>query len=114
MAAINKIVDINYKGKSYDCIGNFEFINRVEQRLNVALFEAQATAGSPKVSDMAWIIFCALRPHIDKLEYFEVGDEMLSDMEYYGQVVGDLIQATFSAAPMEAEGGGKGGNKKKA
>jgi len=102
MGAIRKTVNIEYDGQNYECLADFRFIDTVEQRVNIGLFEAQARAGTLQFRDIAWIIYSALKRHLTKLDYYQVGDALLSNMEIYSQAAGDLIGAAFNSEPIEA------------
>lgn len=102
MGAIRKTVNIRFNGHNYECAGDFRFIDTVEQRVNISLFEAQAKAKTLQFKDIAWIIYAALKRHIDNLDYYEVGDALLSDIESYSKSAGSLIAAAFNAEPIEA------------
>jgi len=119
-------VDIPFKDKNYIFKGTFLFINRVEQRLNLVIFEQQAKLGTPRLSDVAWIIYSALSLAGCDCTYEQVGEEMLlggpfkegdkeiSASEFYGQKAGEIFEACFPVDPSaDITDGESDGSKKK-
>lgn len=92
---INKEIQVELEGKTYNCKGTFELIERIEQRVNVMAFHNSLSLGSPKITDVAWVIYSALNLAGCQKNRIEVGESVLQDFTNYMMVAANLIKSCF-------------------
>ena len=107
MAAIRKRIEIKVDQETHSVLADFDFIDRVEQRVSLMAFLQDLESGRMKISDTAWVLFCALNGTESKLQYREIGEWCLANFEKSAREVAKLLDEVTAPAA-EAAGGAPG------
>lgn len=99
---IRQSVTITYKGREYEVIPDFKFIDYVEDRVPLIEFADSLDWNKPKVRNIAWFLYCALRPKDSSLTVDDIGNWILESLENLAQATlgcRNILSAIFSAGP---------------
>ena len=90
-------MEIVLGGKTYEVSADFATIERIEQRFDIMSFLRSVQLYKPKIRDIAWVLYSAVKEAGHELSYNEIGDMVLDDMEgasyYAAQIVSDALGA---------------------
>ena len=87
-------IDITIGGTAYQVAANFAVIERIEDRMDLFTFMRSAAANSPKMKDIAWVLYCALSEADHAIGYTDVGDMVL---QHFGDAFGAATQIAAEA-----------------
>lgn len=93
MSRITDDVDISYQGDTHSCKPDFKFIDSVEKRVN--LQKLMLKPEDTLITDIVWVLYCALKRGGASCVYEEFGDEYMRNIEYYNSVFTEIIQTTL-------------------
>ncbi len=104
MSRIIQDVEIEYLGKTYTCKPDFKFIDHVEKKVKfLKILQEIQDISDCKLTDIVWIIFSALKRGGVNCTFDEFGDEYMQNMEYFNEILADIIAATFPKQKNEDE-----------
>jgi hypothetical protein len=90
---------IDFDGKSVEVRVNFDFIDRVEERFDLMSFVNSVRANKPRIKDIAWVIYSALRASGINKEYSEVGQIVMDDFTNAAAAAGEIVLAALASGP---------------
>lgn len=100
---VRKEIEFELAGKTYRVIPNFYFVDMVETRFDFDSYAQRLSLGKTKLSDIAWVIYSALKANGHDLEYNKVGEMVLdSPLPNIAKVTADLIGAVLYNGPEKA------------
>ena len=109
---VRKEVELSLAGKTYQIIPNFHFVDIVETRFDFDSYAQRLSLGKTKISDVAWVIYAALKSNGHEIEYSKVGDMVLqTPLPEIAKTTADLIAAVLyngPEKPLSAVGDGEG------
>jgi len=112
MSIINKYVAIKFDGvlmqdkqvamqigdKDVMICPNFGTIDLIEQKFGLMDFSAKLAAGDIRVSQVAWVLHCALLSGGHASDYTKMGEWCRSNLATAGGYVAEIIGALFNAS----------------
>ena len=97
---VRKEIEFSLAGKIYRVTPNFQFVDLVETRFDFDSYAQRLSLGKTRISDIAWIIYSALRSNGNDLEYNKVGDLVLeTPLAEIAKTTADLIGAVLYNGP---------------
>ena len=97
---VRKEVEFQLAGKTYRAIPNFHFVDMVETRFDFDSYAQRLSLGKTKISDIAWVIYSALKANGHDVEYSKVGDLVLdTPLPEIAKTTADLIGAVLYNGP---------------
>lgn len=92
-------IEIVINEKTYEVKPNFDFVDRLEQRLDIMGFMGSVENGRPKLTDVAWVITSAVRSTGKEIEYSYIGEEVVKDWAGMLNTSAKLVAAILSGGP---------------
>lgn len=93
-APVRKLVNVSIRGSTYECIPGPALISAVEARPRGIPMREAVT--SLRLTDHAWVLFCALLPHVSDLTEAEMIESVMADPLTYERASLDLCLETLS------------------
>jgi hypothetical protein len=87
--------------KEYDCKPNFDFIERVEERFTLLEFLQNTTKGNIKISQVAWVIYSALRANDYEADYRELGQVVTEHLADANLAAIELVSGSLNGGPKQ-------------
>ena len=95
------MVIVKLNGKEYECKPNFAFIERVEERFTLLEFLHATTKANIKISQVAWVIYSALRANDYEVEYSKVGEEVVKELAEANISAIELVSGSLQGGPKQ-------------
>ena len=89
-------VNINFDGETHNITPDFSFVEKLETRFTPIDFLKQVETYNPKLSDVAWVLYCALPV---KMSYKEVGEKVLEDRSEAIASATDIVISVLNTGP---------------
>lgn len=97
---VRKEIEFTLAGKIYRVVPNFQFVDLVETRFDFDSYAQRLSLGKTRISDIAWIIYSALKANGNDVEYSKVGDLVLqTPLPEIAKTTADLIGAVLYNGP---------------
>lgn len=97
---VRKEVEFQLAGKTYRVVPNFHFVDMVETRFDFDSYAQRLSLGKTKISDIAWVVYAALKANGHDFEYNAVGELVLqTPLPEIAKVTADLIGAVLYNGP---------------
>jgi len=93
-----RVVQFTYDGEEYEVTPDFSFIERIESRFTLLEF-LKGAGSNPKVSYIAWVIYCALTGSGQKVKYNDIGDWCAENLVDANLAATEIASAAFSGGP---------------
>ena len=81
MPSVRKLIDVPWKGTTYQAVPGPALINAIEARPDG--IPIREIVSSIRITDHSWVIFCALRPFVPGLDRDEVTDAVMEQPQLY-------------------------------
>lgn len=97
---VRKEVEFQLAGKTYRVVPNFHFVDMVETRFDFDSYAQRLSLGKTRISDIAWVVYSALKANGHDFEYNAVGELVLqTPLADIAKVTADLIGAVLYNGP---------------
>lgn len=97
---VRKEIEFSLAGKIYRVIPNFHFVDMVESRFDFDSYAQRLSLGKTRISDIAWVVYSALKSNGNDVEYNKVGDLVLeTPLPEIAKVTAELIGAVLYNGP---------------
>lgn len=94
-----RTVNIDYNGTETEVKTDFSVIERVEQRFTFIDFLREVSSGNPKITSIAWVLYCALLSTGEQVQYSEIGQYAVDNFAEASMGATKIADACLTGAP---------------
>ncbi len=97
-----KSVAIEFGDKTYEVVADFRFIDRVEDRFTLIEFADSLDRSNPKVRNIAWFLWCAIRDQDPDVRVEDIGNRIIDSYNELAKASNAcrlILGSIFTAGP---------------
>ena len=100
---MRRSIAVEVDGEKRDLTVPFEAIERIESRISILDFLRSAARYNPKISDVAWVVYCVLSSNGDKRTYSQVGEYVVDNFGEASIIATEVSNNIFGAGPEKTD-----------